>query len=174
MSEGGVTLGRVIDALERAGVEHMVVGSFASTFHGTPRTTRDIDIVVRASADQVRSFVKGLPESKWYADSSAAVEAHTRSSMFNVIDLENGWKVDLIFLKPDAFAESEFSRRQAVELLVGWWPGKQADANQDCRAGQEQEDREVQEVDVGEVEQRPAQAVLVDLCDEASCAQYKA
>ena len=34
-----------------------------------------------------------------------------------MFDLETGWKVDVIFLKRDAFAESEFSRRFATELL---------------------------------------------------------
>jgi hypothetical protein len=37
--------------------------------------------------------------------------------MFNVIDLETGWKVDLILRKQSAFALSEFARRTDVHLL---------------------------------------------------------
>jgi len=95
----------------------MIVGSFASTFHGEPRTTRDIDLVVKAGPEEVDRFIASLPESKWYADADAARNALERRSMFNVIDLETGWKVDLIFLKRGAFAESEFSRRLATNLL---------------------------------------------------------
>lgn len=33
--------------LDDAGIRHMVVGSYASSFHGEPRITRDIDLVVK-------------------------------------------------------------------------------------------------------------------------------
>lgn len=117
MSDAGVTLRRVVEALDASGAEHMVVGSFASAFHGEPRTTRDIDIVVEAGPEELDRFVSSLPASRWYADADAAREALEHRSMFNVIDLETGWKVDLIFLKRGAFAKSEFSRRFATELL---------------------------------------------------------
>ena len=117
MSDGGITLRRVVEALNAAGAAHMIVGSFASTFHGEPRTTRDIDIVVQAELEEITRFVESLPKSEWYADADAAREAHARRSMFNVIDLASGWKVDVIFSRRGAFAESEFSRRLATELL---------------------------------------------------------
>ncbi len=37
--------------------------------------------------------------------------------MFNVIDLETGWKADLIFLSNDPFDNVEFHRRCAGELF---------------------------------------------------------
>ena len=47
MSDEPDALLRAIVAMFRAiGIPHMVVGSFASTFHGEPRTTRDLDLVV--------------------------------------------------------------------------------------------------------------------------------
>lgn len=39
MSEAGDFLGRIIALLNVQSIAHMVAGSFASTFHGTPRTT---------------------------------------------------------------------------------------------------------------------------------------
>ena len=36
--------------------------------------------------------------------------------MFNVIDLETGWKIDLIIRKSRAFSEEEFRRRQQINL----------------------------------------------------------
>ena len=117
MSDAGPTLRRVVEALDAAGARHMVVGSFASAFHGEPRTTRDIDIVVEAGPEELNRFLASLPESRWYSDAAAAHEALERRSMFNVIDHDTGWKVDVIFLKRGAFAEGEFSRRLSTELL---------------------------------------------------------
>ena len=36
---------------------------------------------------------------------------------FNIIDLKDGWKVDLIFLKEDEYSHESFSRRQDSSLL---------------------------------------------------------
>lgn len=35
----------VVDALDRAGIPFMIVGSIASNFHGIPRSTRDANFV---------------------------------------------------------------------------------------------------------------------------------
>ncbi len=42
----GSALARIVASLDAAGIPHMVAGSFASTFHGEPRTTHDVDIVI--------------------------------------------------------------------------------------------------------------------------------
>jgi hypothetical protein len=46
VSDGGDFLGRIVAALNEARIAHMVAGSFASTHHGLPRTTQDIDRVI--------------------------------------------------------------------------------------------------------------------------------
>ena len=40
-------LGRLVGILDAAAVPYMLAGSFASTFHGIPRLTQDIGVVVR-------------------------------------------------------------------------------------------------------------------------------
>ncbi len=47
----------VVGLLETAGIPHMVVGSYASSFHGEPRMTRDIDLVVDPSEQGLRVVV---------------------------------------------------------------------------------------------------------------------
>jgi hypothetical protein len=49
-------------------------------------------------------------------DVDAALEAHTRQSLFHVIDSASGWKIDLIIRKSRAFSQEEFHRRQRVDL----------------------------------------------------------
>jgi hypothetical protein len=94
----------------------MLTGSFASAHHGAPRSTLDIDIVVAANPTQLRTFVQSLPSVEYYSDLDAALEAHKRQSLFNVIDLATSWKIDLIIRKSRAFSLAEFDRRQLVTV----------------------------------------------------------
>jgi hypothetical protein len=109
-------LRRITAALDHSGIAYMVTGSFASSHHGVPRATMDIDIVIEASPQQLRSFAAMLPADAFYVDVGAAIEAHSRQSMFNVLDLISGWKIDLILRKHRPFSLEEFRRRQPAEF----------------------------------------------------------
>ena len=109
-------LRRIVVALDQAGISYMLSGSFASTYYGAPRTTQDIDLVIAATPAQLRTFVQALRNDQYYVDLDAALEAHQRQSMFNVIDLVTGWKIDLIICKSRAFSQEEFRRRQVTKL----------------------------------------------------------
>jgi hypothetical protein len=115
-------LERVVCILEKAGVSYMVCGSIASTFYSTPRTTHDIDIVVELSGPQLQRLLQYLPEEDYYVSEEAAMDALRRRSMFNVVDLESGWKLDLVVRKNRPFSEEEFRRRRQVEVVgVSLW-----------------------------------------------------
>jgi hypothetical protein len=107
---------RITVALDQMGIAYMLSGSFASAFYGAPRSTQDIDLVIEATPEQLRGFVQSLPVDEYYVDLDAALEAHRRRSMFNVIDLATGWKIDLIIRKLRAFSQEEFGRRQLIKL----------------------------------------------------------
>ncbi|HEU4881465.1 MAG TPA: nucleotidyltransferase family protein [Longimicrobium sp.] len=112
---GGV-FGRVLRALEAAGIPVMLTGSFASSYHGAPRATQDIDLVIAPTAEQLRSFVRLLPRDEFYVDEGAALEALKLEGQFNLVDTRTGWKVDLIIRKSRPFSREEFDRRTIVEL----------------------------------------------------------
>jgi hypothetical protein len=107
---------RITSALDQAGVAYMLSGSFASAYYGSPRATQDIDLVIEATLAQLRAFVQLLPIEEYYADLDAALDAHKHESLFNVIDLASGWKIDLIIRKSRDFSAEEFRRRQLVKL----------------------------------------------------------
>ena len=107
---------RVVGALDHAGIPYMLTGSFASSFHGVPRATQDIDIVISPAPDQLRALVRLLPDSEYYVDEEAALDAQRRQSQFNVIDFATGWKIDLIIRKSRPFSREEFDRRSLVEF----------------------------------------------------------
>jgi hypothetical protein len=95
----------------------MLTGSFASSHHGVVRATQDIDIVISPTVDQIRALIKLLPESEYYADENAALEALKLQRQFNVVDRVTGWKIDLIIRKSRPFSVQEFERRQFVETF---------------------------------------------------------
>jgi hypothetical protein len=77
----------------------MVVGSFASSFHGVPRSSQDLDLVIDPDAASLQKFLATLPAHWSYADADAALEALRRRGQFNVIDMASAWKADLIVRK---------------------------------------------------------------------------
>jgi hypothetical protein len=109
---GGDTLASILEGLRASGIPHMLAGSFASTYHGTPRTTRDIDLVIDPTIAGLRDFVTSLRRSVFYADLDTALDALAHRTQFNVIDVRTGWKVDLIIRKDRPFSIEEFRRRR--------------------------------------------------------------
>ena len=94
----------------------MVVGSFASNLYGVGRATYDIDVVVSANADQLQTFHSMFNKTEWYFDLSDALDACSRKSMFNILDMLEGWKVDIIFEKSGPYHRIAFERRVPAEI----------------------------------------------------------
>jgi hypothetical protein len=116
-----MTLGELLAGigarLEAAGIPYMVTGSVASSFHGEPRATRDIDIVVDPMPTALDAFVASLTPDQFYVDPEAARAALAERSQFNVIELASGWKVDLLIRKHRPFSVEELARRQPADVL---------------------------------------------------------
>ena len=110
-------LAAIADRLDAAGIPHMVVGSVAGSYHGEPRTTADIDIVIDPSAQALRDLVASLPQSEYYVDENAAIEAFQRRSSFNVIEHATGWKVDFLLRRDRPFSRMEFERRMPARVF---------------------------------------------------------
>ncbi len=110
-------LQRIITKLNAAGIAYMITGSLGSGLYGELRTTNDIDIVMDPSPVQLKKFVESFEDGQYYVDMESALDAFQRRSMFNVIDFETGWKVDLILIKDRPYSIEEFTRRRPGELL---------------------------------------------------------
>jgi hypothetical protein len=107
---------RFTAALDRVGIPYMLTGSFASAYYGATRSTQDIDFVIEATPATLETLTRQLPRDEYYLELNAALEAHRERSLFNVIDLATGWKIDLIIRKARAFSAEEFQRRRQVNL----------------------------------------------------------
>ena len=109
-------MSRLIAHLDVSEVRYMLCGSVASSFHGEPRTTKDIDLVIDCSSDQLQRFLQQVHGNGWYVSDDAAIEAIELRTMFNVIDPDSGWKADFIMRKERAFSLCEFERRQTASV----------------------------------------------------------
>ena len=111
MTTVGPLLRELGAALDAAGIPYMVVGSFASSTRGVPRTTMDLDLVIEPTATTLEVFLRSLDLDRYYVDADVARDALRRRSMFNVIDMTTAWKVDFVIRKDRAFSVSELARR---------------------------------------------------------------
>lgn len=101
--------------LDTAAVPYMLAGSFASTLHGRPRSTQDVDFVIDPTLDTLHAFLAVVPQEGAYVDAKAATDALRARDMFNLIHLDTGWKADLIIRKARAFSVCEFERRRIAD-----------------------------------------------------------
>jgi hypothetical protein len=107
----------ILSLVTAADIPYMITGSLASTYYGRPRTTQDIDLVIEADATRLNAFVAAAHQRGYYVDANDAADALSRRSMFNIIDAESGYKLDLIVRKDREYSREEFGRRREVTLL---------------------------------------------------------
>jgi len=107
-----VLVARVLDQL---GVSHAVVGSLASSLHGIPRSTNDVDIVAALRPEHAGPLAEALGES-FYVDVDMIRDAITRRSEFNVIHLATMFKVDVFVPPLDPISRAQIARAAVVSV----------------------------------------------------------
>ena len=105
----GIAL-RVAAAIESAGGSYFVGGSVASSLHGDPRSTKDIDLVVSLPLGRVEAFV-AAPGSDFELDGDMLRDALRQARRANGFYLPVLTKIDLFGLGDAPFDEVEFARR---------------------------------------------------------------
>ena len=107
----------VVEVLDRAGIEYMVTGSVASSLHGEPRATHDLDVVVAIRPSDASVLLQAFPPPHFYLDEGAIREAIRSGGMFNAINVDEGDKVDFWLLTDSPFDISRFSRRVQEDVF---------------------------------------------------------
>jgi hypothetical protein len=95
----------------------MLTGSLVSSIQGEPRSTHDIDIIISIRPFDIPGIVRAFPAREFYLDPESISQALKNQGMFNVIDLQEGDKIDFWMLTDSEFDRSRFARRQEFELL---------------------------------------------------------
>ena len=109
-----VTL-KFTSVLEQLGIDYLVGGSLASSLHGIPRSTQDVDLVARLEPKHVTPLVEALGEG-FYADEDMIRDAIKRRASFNLIELSTMFKLDVFVAKGDVVSRQEMNRRQTISL----------------------------------------------------------
>lgn len=110
-------LSRVVRFLDREQIESMVTGSVASIAQGEPRSTHDIDLVVLFRRSMTPYLGDELPPPEFCFSVDPVEEAFQRSSMFNLLWIDTGDKVDFWMLTQTPFDQSRFSRKVRQSTL---------------------------------------------------------
>jgi hypothetical protein len=106
---------RLLSVLDRLEIPYYVGGSVASSAHGIPRTTMDVDLVADLQPNQIDEFVE-LLQSDFYADAPMIREALLRRRSFNLIHMPSAYKFDVFPVRSDQFSRGELSRRRITEI----------------------------------------------------------
>lgn len=112
----GSLLADIVARLDAAGIPYMVTGSVAGAFHGEPRMTLDIDLVIDPTRQRLLQFVADLVAAGYYADLDVARQALDDRTQFNAVSPDSS-KVDFMIRKDRPFSLAEFGRRIRAELL---------------------------------------------------------
>ncbi len=107
-------LRRIAGKLDQSDISYMITGSIAASYYGLTRATQDLDIVISATPEKLKTLIHLLPKEDYYAVLQDALDSHRCRSMFNVLDMKTGWKIDFIFQKLAPFHEGAFRRRRSV------------------------------------------------------------
>ena len=108
-------VGRRLDAI---GLPWVIGGSLASSVHGEPRATLDVDMVVLLHARQVNTFVDALARD-YYIDRDTVRAAVKDSTSFNAVHFASAVKVDFFVAGADPFEAERLSQRMPVEMPDG-------------------------------------------------------
>jgi hypothetical protein len=112
-------LGQVVRILEGLGIPYMVTGSLASSHHGRPRTTHDVDVVIDPSPSALARLVESLLKAGFSVPVETAKDALRLRRQFNVIEMSSAAKIDLILRKDRPFSREELRRSLPTELAGG-------------------------------------------------------
>lgn len=105
---------QVSGAMTAVGVPHLVGGSVASTLHGEPRATLDVDFATHLEPRHVEPLV-ALLEDDFYLDRPSILAAIQHRSSFNLVHRQTMVKVD-VFVRPrEGHFGAEMSRAVRVQ-----------------------------------------------------------
>jgi len=105
----------LIEAVESAGVEFMVVGAVAAGAYGVPRSTRDVDLLI--SANIAGALAAVIAKLEPVAQFDAQILFDTLTWGRRHVGLSRSappFKIELFEMFDDPFVKSEFARRQNV------------------------------------------------------------
>ena len=110
-------LTRILAVLKEPGLRYFAVGSVASSIHGLPRFTQDVDLVVRLDLSHIGQ-IAALTSREFYMDTEEAGRALKQERAFNLIHLATASKIDIFPMRETDFHMSELSRSAQQDWII--------------------------------------------------------
>lgn len=110
--------------LESVNIPYYVGGGVASTIHGEPRSTRDLDLVIQLQPEQIDSLVRTLEAAGFYCLPGAVEDLkYGRSKILNITHTETIANADIYAMDTSPFAGSQMSRRKLLDIegMPNFW-----------------------------------------------------
>ena len=113
---GDEATGKLIGALNAAGIPYMLVGSLSSNYWGIPRSTQDADFVLDLGSNSLGELTVCLgPQFQMDPQMSFEMVTGTKRNIVAVEGTE--YKIELFRLSDDPYDQERFRRRSAANYL---------------------------------------------------------
>jgi hypothetical protein len=109
---------RIARAMDEIGARHLLVGSVASSLHGDPRSTNDIDFVTSLTAAQVGALAAALGDD-FDVDQNALADAMRSGGSWNIFFTPLMSKVDLFAFTGSELQQVQLARAVRVKTDAG-------------------------------------------------------
>ena len=109
----------VVEALEAASIDYMIVGSFATNCHAPPRSTKDADLVVAPPGGPVARALRTLA-APYRLDPQIGFESVTGTLRYLLDVVGTDFDVECFLLSDDPHDRARFDRREREEVIPGF------------------------------------------------------
>lgn len=108
-------LEKITAIFKKLNIQYMISGSMAMNFYSVSRATRDIDVIVHMQEKDINNLISNL--NNFYFNKDTIIKETRNEGMFNIIDLETGFKIDIILLKNTEYFKEAFSNKTTKKEL---------------------------------------------------------
>ncbi len=116
--------GELHQIFEPINISYYVTGGVASSIHGEPRSTRDLDLVIEINQNQIDLLVKTLELSGYYCPAGAVEDLqHGYGNMLNITHTETIANADIYITDNSPFAISQMHRKILIDVeeIPAFW-----------------------------------------------------
>jgi hypothetical protein len=103
------------EILEKIRIPYMLTGSVAFNLYAIPRSTRDIDMVAAIETGNVPPLIEAIRD-RFYFKEESILEEIKRKGLFNIIDTESSFKIDIIIRNDEPYEIEKFNRSRKMEV----------------------------------------------------------
>jgi hypothetical protein len=105
---------RLHGLFETLGIPYFIVGGVAAIAYGDPRTTRDLDVVVEVSAQNISALIAALEQAGFYVagGGDSSDDSSVQPASLQLTHKDTIARADLMIARNDSYSKVQFERRR--------------------------------------------------------------